>query len=168
MEHVPEPAAMSRPARDRRSSASPSSRFANGVEAWFKPTDFKNDQVLFSLAAPGGTSLAPPDKFLEAQLATGAGRAVGRRRPQRRRSPEAAGRQDCLGLAVHLARRSHGISGSSTPANLETALQLLNLEFTAPGDDAEAFALIKRQLEAAYANRERNPNARLRREGRRR
>ena len=45
-------------------------RFANGVEAWFKPTDFKNDQVLFSLAGPGGTSLADPDKYPEAQLAT--------------------------------------------------------------------------------------------------
>jgi zinc protease len=29
-------------------------RFGNGVEAWFKPTDFKNDEVLFSLVSPGG------------------------------------------------------------------------------------------------------------------
>ena len=27
-------------------------RFANGVEAWLKPTDFKNDQILFTLNAP--------------------------------------------------------------------------------------------------------------------
>ncbi|HEX6976168.1 MAG TPA: insulinase family protein, partial [Vicinamibacterales bacterium] len=54
---------------------------------------------------------------------------------------------------------THGLSGSSTPGNLETALQLLNLGFTAPGDDPQAFALIKRQLEAAYANRDRNPGA---------
>jgi zinc protease len=32
------------------------------------------------------------------------------------------------------------------------------MRFTAPGDDAEAFALIRRQLEAALANRARNPN----------
>jgi zinc protease len=36
---------------------------------------------------------------------------------------------------------------------------LLHLNFTAPGDDPEAFALIKRQLEAAYANRSSNPSA---------
>ena len=45
-------------------------RFGNGVEAWFKPTDFKNDEVLFSLVSPGGTSLAPPEQFVEASLST--------------------------------------------------------------------------------------------------
>jgi len=43
------------------------------------------------------------------------------------------------------------------PAQLETALQLLYQEITAPGDDAEAFALMKKQLEAAVANRGRAP-----------
>ena len=33
------------------------------------------------------------------------------------------------------------------------------MEFTAPGDDADAFALIKKNLEAAYQNRERDPGA---------
>ena len=32
---------------------------SNGVEVWLKPTDFKNDQVLLSAYALGGTSLAP-------------------------------------------------------------------------------------------------------------
>ena len=32
---------------------------SNGVEVWLKPTDFKNDQMLFSAYAPGGVSLAP-------------------------------------------------------------------------------------------------------------
>ena len=31
-------------------------RFANGVEAWLKPTDFKNDQILFTMYARGGTA----------------------------------------------------------------------------------------------------------------
>src|SRR5688572_31248422 len=44
-------------------------RFANGVEAWLKPTDFKNDQVMFSLVSSGGASLAPPDRYTEATLA---------------------------------------------------------------------------------------------------
>ena len=38
-------------------------RFANGVEAWLKPTDFKNDQVLFTMYAPGGASLAPTGRL---------------------------------------------------------------------------------------------------------
>src|SRR5262249_2103402 len=52
---------------------------------------------------------------------------------------------------------SHGISGSAAPAQLETALQLLNQAFMQPGDDPEAFALMKRQLEASVANRGRSP-----------
>ena len=132
-------------------------RFANGIEAWLKPTDFKNDQVLFSLVASGGASLAPPGQYLEASLApaqvdlSGAGghRAVDLQKLL-------AGKIASASPFVSLS--THGISGSSTPANLETALQLLYLEFTAPGDDPEAFALIKKQLEAAYLNRDRNPN----------
>src|SRR6185312_10876226 len=41
-------------------------RFANGVEAWLKPTDFKNDQILFTLNALGGTSLAPIADYVDA------------------------------------------------------------------------------------------------------
>ena len=71
------------------------------------------------------------------------------------------------------ARRSsalstHGISGSAAPAQLETALQLLYQDFTAPGDDPDAFALLKRQLDAAVANRGRSAGAGVRRESCRR
>src|SRR5207342_533749 len=45
-------------------------KFANGVEAWLKPTDFKNDQVVFGMQAKGGTSLAAPGDFIEASLST--------------------------------------------------------------------------------------------------
>ena len=62
---------------------------------------------------------------------------------------------------------THGIQGSAAPADLETALQLLYQEFNAPGDDPEAFALMKRQLEAAVANRGRQPGPGVRREDRR-
>jgi zinc protease len=131
-------------------------RFANGVEAWLKPTDFKNDQILFSFTAPGGTSLAPPGDFVEASLASAyAGLAgVG--------GLKAADLQKLLAGRIASARpfaalSSHGVSGSAAPAQLETALQLLYQDVTAPGDDPDAFPLLKRQLEAAVANRGRAP-----------
>src|SRR5688572_16624468 len=43
---------------------------SNGVEVWLKPTDFKNDQILFSSYAPGGISLASEADFKSAGLAT--------------------------------------------------------------------------------------------------
>ena len=43
---------------------------SNGVEVWLKPTDFKNDQILFSSYAPGGMSLATEADYKSASLAT--------------------------------------------------------------------------------------------------
>jgi zinc protease len=126
------------------------------VSGCLRPPDLKNDPVFFSLIAWGGASLAPPPQYPEATLAgfqvqlSGSG------------GHKAVDVQKLLAGKIAAASpfindSSHGISGSSNPAHLETALQLLHLAFTAPGDDPEAFALIKKQLEAAYQNRERNP-----------
>ena len=131
-------------------------KFGNGIEAWLKPTDFKNDQVLFTLDALGGTSLSSPADFVEASLSAGyVGLAgVG--------GLKALDLQKLLAGKIASARpfmslSSHGISGSAAPGQLETALQLLHETFMQPGDDPEAFALLKRQLEAMVANRGRSP-----------
>jgi zinc protease len=131
-------------------------RFGNGVEAWLKPTDFKNDQVLFSLNALGGTSLAQPGDYVEASLASTYASLAGVG------GLKAADLQKLLAGKIASARpfaslSTHGVSGSAAPAQLETALQLLYQEMTAPGDDPDAFPLLKRQLEAAVANRGRSP-----------
>jgi zinc protease len=131
-------------------------RFANGIEAWLKPTDFKNDQVLFTMVAAGGSSLAAPADFAEASLATSYVDFAG------------AGGLNAIDLQKTLTGKlvsaspfvslsTHGVQGSSSPAQLESALQLLYQEVTRPGDDPEAFALLKRQLEAAVSNRGRAP-----------
>jgi len=49
------------------------------------------------------------------------------------------------------------MSGGAAPADIETALQLLYQLFTAPGDDPDAFALMKRRLESTVANRGQAP-----------
>jgi len=131
-------------------------RFANGVEAWLKPTDFKNDQVIFTMDAPGGASLASPDDYLQASFAStyielsGAG------------GLKALDLQKVLtgklaSASPFIALSTHGISGSAAPAQLETALQLLYEEFTAPGDDPDALTMMKRQLQARVANRDKAP-----------
>ena len=131
-------------------------RFANGVEAWLKPTDFKNDQIVFAMEAQGGASLAPPADYFEATLATAyvnlAG--VGGIKPldlQKLLAGKLAGASPFIGLSTH------GFNGNAAPADLETALQLLYQEFNSPNDDAESFALLQRQLAAAVANRGQSP-----------
>ena len=131
-------------------------KFANGVEAWLKPTDFKNDQIIFTMYAKGGTSLAGEANQFNAGMAT------------RYVSLAGYGGIKPLDLDKLLAGKiasarpsiqtsTQSIDGSAAPADLETALQLLYQEFRAPNDDVDAFALMKRQLEASLANRGQSP-----------
>ena len=156
MERAPDPGAV----KDRKEMAELGVtvvRFGNGVEAWFKPTDFKNDEVLFALSSRGGLSLAKPDLFMDATLASalvqfsgvGGHRAIELQRLL-------AGKNTSAGPGISTSM--HGLSARSNPANIETALQLMHIHFTAPGDDADAFGLIKKNLENAYQNRERSPD----------
>ena len=131
-------------------------KFANGVEAWLKPTDFKNDQIIFSMESLGGVSVAPPADFPEASLAAGfvSASGVGLMRAldvQRALAGKLVSASPFMGLSTH------GFSGSSTPADLETALQILFQRFTSPSDDPDAFALMRRQLNASAQNRDQSP-----------
>jgi zinc protease len=132
-------------------------KFANGVEAWLKPTDFKNDQVLFTMYGPGGASMFGPEGYLQARFATEYVElsGVGGFKAQDLEKMLAGRRASASPFAT---MSTHGISGSAAPSDLETALQLLYQSFTAPGDDPEAFALMKQQIETAVANRGRSPN----------
>src|SRR5262245_23999327 len=131
-------------------------RFANGVEAWMKPTDFKNDQVIFNMYSWGGLSLAPQSDYVEAEFATS---YVGLSGLNGIKAVDLdkllAGKR--AGASPFMSLSTHGISGSSAPAELETALQMLYQTFMAPGDDPDAFALMKRQLSSSVANRGQSP-----------
>ena len=131
---------------------------SNGVEVWLKPTDFKNDQIMFSAYAPGGFSLAPEQSYKTANLSTamvGVGGMGGL-------NPVDLSKM----LAGKLAQAQpsiqdyqQGISGSSTPKDLETALQLNYLAQTAPNMTPDVLALLKRRLEPSLQNRDQNPGA---------
>jgi zinc protease len=155
LEKIPEPAAISA-RREIPELGVTVVRFANGLEAWLKPTDFKNDEILFHMYALGGASLAAPADFLSASFAT---RYVGL---------SGYGGLNALDLDKLLAGKrvavapfaslsTQGFSGGTSPGDLETAFQLLYQQFTAPGSDPEAFALMKRQLEASVQNRGQDP-----------
>jgi zinc protease len=131
---------------------------SNGVEVWLKPTDFRNDQVAFTAYARGGASLASPDEFLDASLSTtlvGVS-GVGGFSPIDL-SKVLAGR--LASASPYMANYTHGISGGATPKDLETALQLVYLNFTSPNDDPAAFELMKTRMAATLANQGASPGA---------
>lgn len=129
---------------------------SNGVEVWLKPTDFKNDQVVISAYAPGGTSLASETDFNEASLATALVSVGG------------MGGLSPVDLSKLLAGKiaqatpmigtyTHGINGSASPRDLETAFKLNYLAFTAPNMTREAFELMKRRISSVLENQAQNP-----------
>jgi len=131
---------------------------SNGVEVWLKPTDYRADQVVFSSYARGGVSTATPEQYFNASLSSslvGIGGVGGL-------SPVDLGKVlagKIGGASAYISTYTHGISGSATPRDLETALQLAYLHFTAPNQDPGALDLMKRRLEASLANQEQSPGA---------
>jgi zinc protease len=129
---------------------------SNGVEVWLKPTDFKTDQVVLSAYAKGGASLAAEADYPEASLATalvGVG-GMGGLSPVDL-SKLLAGK--IAQVSPTIGTYTHGVSGSASPRDLETALKLNYLIFTAPNLTREAFELLKRRLASALANQAQNP-----------
>ena len=80
---------------------------------------------MFTLSAQGGASLATPDDFEDAALATNYVRTVGRRRPEGARPREDARRQDASARRRSSRCRATASPAAPSPADLETGLQLL-------------------------------------------
>jgi zinc protease len=131
-------------------------RLSNGARVLLKQTDFRNDEVLFRAFASGGTSLASDEEYLTASLASTFANASGV-------GPFSAvdlGRA-LAGKAVSIAplinELEQGLTGSASPRDLETLLQLVYLNFTEPREDPEATAAIVEQIQALLVNRSADP-----------
>jgi zinc protease len=129
---------------------------SNGATVILKPTDFKNDEVLFDAYAPGGYSLS-----LEADM-------VAARTAAEVVSEGGLGPFDRTELGKKLAgviatatpwidELHQGVSGSAAPADLETLFQLVHLSFTQPRRDEQAFDAYRKRLATQLANRESSP-----------
>jgi len=131
---------------------------SNGARLILKPTDFKDDEVLFNGRSPGGTSLAPDEDYESASWAAtlvsigGAGEfsAVDLQK-------KLAGKAVSVGPSI--SELSEGISGAASPKDLETMFQLVYLYFTAPRRDETAVAAFRSRMFTVLANRGANPDA---------
>jgi zinc protease len=131
---------------------------SNGVKVVLKPTDFKNDQILFSSFAPGGTSLYPDADYQSAASAAGVIAAGGAGNYNVTELEKyLAGKQ--ISVRPYIGERTEGISGGATPKDLESALQLVYAYFTEPRKDEDVFKGIIGRSEAGLANRGNDPNS---------
>lgn len=131
---------------------------SNGATVWLKPTDFKDDEILFQATSPGGWSLASEEEHVTASnaatfVANGGVGAFSQTDLQK----ALAGKAVSVGPAI--AELHEVLTGSASPQDLETLFQLVWLRFTAPRADEEAFSALRSQLESFLANRGASPGA---------
>jgi zinc protease len=129
---------------------------SNGVEVWLKPTSFNPGEIIFRAQAPGGAALATPATFPQAMLSAGfvAGAGVGGVAPDVR-GRELAGRP--VQVRPVMAPTSQAIAGTMQVSQLETALDLARLYFTAQNRDAAELARQKTLAQTALANQDNSP-----------
>lgn len=131
-------------------------RLANGITVVVRPTDFRNDEVILSAFRSGGSSLADDDDFRNAEQAASAVSAGGVGEFSATDLERfLAGKT--VRVAPFIASEREGISGSFSPADVETALQLVHLYFTSPRRDEGAFEANRERLLAILQNREASP-----------
>lgn len=115
---------------------------SNGVKVILKPTNFKNDQILFSSFGFGGTSLVSDAEVKNASFAgvieqSGIGEFNNTQLRQLLAGKNA-------NASSYINEISQGFNGSAAPKDLETALQLVYAYATNPRKDADFF---KKQLD---------------------
>ena len=131
---------------------------SNGIRVIVKPTEFKQDEILFSASSKGGMSLVATEDLVSAAIATDVISVSGLADMS-----DTDLQQVLTGKNVHLSTsinsNTETIDGGSTVKDLETLLQLNYLYFTASRRDEEAYKMLVSVLESQVANRDKNPKA---------
>ncbi|AFK04856.1 peptidase M16 domain protein [Emticicia oligotrophica DSM 17448] len=123
----------------------------NGVKVALKPTNFKNDQILFSATSKGGTSLYSDADYISAELASTLVSQGGVSKLSDVQLDKAlAGK--VAQVYTYIGEISEGIGGSTSPKDLETALQLMYAYVTQPRRDDEVIKNFLKNEKELLAN----------------
>ncbi len=136
-------------------------KLSNGATVLLKPTDFKNDEILFRAFSPGGHSLASDDTYLSAEYSADIVEEAGLSKFTKTELEKMlAGK--VLSISPYMGEKTEGLSGNTTPEDLETFLQLLNLSFTDPRLDYKAFDSYYSKLKEQIKHRSATPSSAFR------
>ena len=128
----------------------------NGVRVALKPTDFREDQVLFQGFSPGGTSLASDEEWIPASSATALiqGGGLG---PFNTTDLRRVLTGKVASARPFISSFEEGVTGSGSPQDLETMFQLIYMTFTAPRADPEYFEVFNTRNRTSLQNRDASP-----------
>lgn len=131
-------------------------KLSNGATVILKPTNFKNDEILFRAISKGGHSLVKDADYYSALHASSIVAQSG------------VGDHSAIDLVNMLKGKSTALTpaiglytesmfGNTIPKESETLLQLVHLYFTAPRKDENAFESFRTRQKQLYQNLGANP-----------
>lgn len=132
---------------------------SNGARVLLKPTDFKNDEILFSCWGNGGASqYSDLNDFRTAGYAAelidecGLGEFTSTNLQKMLQGK-------MVGISPYIGDYTQGMRGSTTPKDMETFFQLLNMQFTQSRQDDKAFQSWSAKAKDILANKGREPQS---------
>lgn len=129
---------------------------SNGVKVIVKPTKFKEDEILFSATARNGSSTVPDSKstdlkFLDMVLGQhGLGDYT-----YSDLQKYLSGKQ--VSVQVEIDNFDRSVSGTTTPKDLQTMMELIYMNFTNFNITADEFKALQNMMEGILKNAESNP-----------
>ncbi|MBQ8422383.1 MAG: insulinase family protein [Bacteroidales bacterium] len=131
----------------------------NGVKVVVLPTQHKKDQILFNISKEGGKTLIATEDMPSFEdniwglylQNSGISKFAGKTVPKM-----LAGKS--LAVEPYIGSTRHGVSGQSTPKDIETALQIAYLYFTAPRFDESEYMTGINQINALLPNLKSDPD----------
>ncbi len=132
-------------------------KLSNGIKVILKPTDFKNDEILFDAYRWGGSSLAADKDDMSASVAaeiednSGIG-SINSTTLEKMMAGKV------VGVSPQISELSEGFNGQFSPQDKETAFQLMNLYFTQPRKDDTAFSAFMDQQKGFLQNQSADPS----------
>ena len=126
-------------------------KLSNGATVIIKPTNFKNDEIIFRAFSKGGHSLVKDADYYSASFA---GAIVNQSGVAGFSALDLSnmlkGKSTSLGVSI--GQLSESMAGNTIPKETETLLQLVHLYFTSPRKDKDAFESYKTRQKQLYAN----------------
>ena len=130
----------------------------NGVRVLIMPTDFMDDEILFSGFSLGGSSLVSDEDFPEAStIVSVIGESGVGNFGQSELEKLLTGKT--VAVSPYLRELAEGIEGYSSVNDVETLFQLIYLYLTEPRAEQDAFDVFQKQMRSALENRAQDPNA---------
>ncbi|MBV8757947.1 MAG: insulinase family protein, partial [Deltaproteobacteria bacterium] len=129
---------------------------SNGARVVLKPTDFEADNVIITATSPGGEAMASDKDYGNARFADELAQIGGVGDFDVEQLQKVlAGKQ--VQVSAQIAETTEGIDGRGSVRDLETMMQLIHLEITAPRKDEAMFKVWQQNTSENLTNQMRNP-----------